>query len=182
MRGALRILLAMAVMVTAAADISSAQSGPPTFSEPEARAIAEQAAATAKGDRKAFDKTFRKLVQKRARGYKNSGAGVPCCIGLAVIVYSRLGYFQETAWEQIRTLKPVEDAAWPQHEVIVTLTSSVMTDPLIDRIVLRRNELIVEPTESRIVEGDAKNLAGAVFKSREGWVGFPSRRSRGKRT
>jgi len=172
MRRAIRILLAICAVVTAA-DTSSAQSAPLTFTEPEARAIAQQAAVAAKGDRETFNKTFVKLARKKARNYHDGGYAVPCCIGLAVTVFSRLGYFQQNAWEQIRTLKPVADAAWPKHEVIVTLTSSDMTAPVIDRIVLKRNDLIVEPTESMIVEGDAKNLMGAVFKARAGWVGFP---------
>ncbi len=154
---------------------SPPQSVPDRVTEREARQWASEAELIAKHDVKTFDKEFSKRASARIQDYEPKGQSVDIGFrlenSLSIKIYGQVAAFQVAAAEQVRQLRPLAEAKW-QDGVVVTVNPLLMVSPLIERVVIKRGDSFVEAIENHIQDSKVRNLAGAVFDSREGYAVF----------
>lgn len=171
-----RLYFFRALIFTMASAALVAQRATPTtiVTEDNARALAQEAVSVIKpGNQKDFDKAFQERIRRIVPNYKSGGATL-LSGPLSVTIFSRLAAFQSRAGERVRKLESITTTPWPADEVVVYVISTRLTDPLVEKIVVNRNGIIIEPTASDIQEHQAKNLLGASMTVRDGWAAFPA--------
>ena len=146
-----------------------------TIGETQAREWAAYAATKAAGDQKAFDQIFATLVRIVARSYRadpfDFGVTLYRTDALSLSVVGPVSDFQLATSEAVRKMLPVDKVPWPCGASVYVFPSRI-DSPDIERIVVKRAGVVVEPKANHLLPQVMTTRMGVTFNVHAGSVCF----------
>lgn len=146
-------------------------------SEAQARDWATYSAQKSGGDPKAFGEAFMPLVRILAPEYGldpfNLGVTVYRTDALDITVLGQVAVFHTAFAERIRKMESTDSVPW-RPGVFVVVWPRQIGSPDIEKIVLKRNGVIVEPVSTTLRVTNLSTASGATRSIHQGDVAFPA--------
>lgn len=141
--------------------LASVQStGPAAVTETQAREWALAASKKAAGNEAVFNREFRALVRAVVPDYSPDPIYIYVSEELYIGVAGQLGRFQLSASEKVRKVEDLVRAEWVDGVAIVVVPRQIGSLD-IEKIVVKRGEDLVEPSQNFLIPSEMETRMGA---------------------
>jgi hypothetical protein len=166
---------ALVSILLLAFDIPIRAQSVPAITEAQAREWAAHAVEKAAGSQASFDERFTNLARILAPSYRTDSSGGKVLYHsdeLSLLAIGPVSEFQRGVSEAMRRLMPTDKTPWPCGVNVYVLPTQIGS-PDIERIVVRRDGGIIEPTADLLIAQAMTTRAGMTRTVHRGTVCFP---------